>query len=102
MPEVAFVRTKDECCGDQFAFRVYNTTQSGFTLAVWRTDTQAGWGQELSAEWGAVLQTDADAASLPVDGNSAAEGIARSSTDGAGAPESDQSVDGSDSVKDEL
>ena len=53
VPRVIFVKSKDVCCGDTFGFAAKKVTEKGFTLVTWRNDTQTGWGQKFSAEWGA-------------------------------------------------
>eukprot|EP00041_Stephanoeca_diplocostata_P018424 m.385584 g.385584 ORF g.385584 m.385584 type:complete len:617 (-) comp21010_c0_seq1:1493-3343(-) len=50
-PVVSYLRTTNECCGDLFGMDAVNVTHKGFTLAVWRIDSQSGWGQDLKVEW---------------------------------------------------
>lgn len=44
---VRYLRATNECCGDAFGFDALDITDKGFTMAVWRIDSQSGWGQEL-------------------------------------------------------
>jgi hypothetical protein len=74
VPRVLFVKGKDVCCGDTFGFAAKKVTQKGFTLVTWRNDTQTGWGQEFSAEWGAHARLGAKPASNAEEQGGQAEG----------------------------
>lgn len=58
LPIVDFVQGKEVCCGDTFGFDATNITNEGFDLISYRTDTQSGWGQEISIEWAAHIEKD--------------------------------------------
>ena len=62
---MSFVKGKDVCCNDTFGFAAQEVTKLGFKLVVWRNDSQSGWGQKFSAEWGAVADIDTSAQPNP-------------------------------------
>ncbi|EGD76457.1 hypothetical protein PTSG_07576 [Salpingoeca rosetta] len=55
-PVIRSIRPVNECCGDQFEFRVARVTPTGFAVLIQRTDSQQSWGQELVAEYTAVME----------------------------------------------
>eukprot|EP00040_Diaphanoeca_grandis_P019928 m.105572 g.105572 ORF g.105572 m.105572 type:complete len:577 (-) comp27660_c0_seq1:85-1815(-) len=67
VPSVSYVQAKKPCCGDTFGLAAINITRTGFTVVVWRNDSQSGWGQELTAEWGAMAPLEATHADVNVD-----------------------------------